>query len=255
MAPPPGYPTEIFGDSFSGTALDTSKWSTFITSNAAHGWPWSSDGAGGSGSSAGDFDAEYFEPGQVSVDNGLSLTAVRGSTRPGYTWTSGVVCTYGKFQFDGGYVQIKAKAPAGDGMWPGLWLLPGPGGTAGDNFELDMFEGGYTGNGANPADNDAWHLHTPSGVVGGVTNTGANLTAGYHVYGVAWVPGQSVTWYLDGVQVGRVTSAQVPIPDEPMELILDLQVADSAAQGWITTDDATTPSPSVLQVAAVAVYR
>jgi len=152
-------------------------------------------------------------------------------------------------------VQIKAKMPAGAGTWPGLWMLPGPGGRAGDNDEIDIFEGNYLAAGADPNDVDAWHLHTPGGVWGNATNVGTDLAAGYHVYGLRWVPGQSITWYVDDKVVGAVTRAQAPIPDEPMELILDLQVATSSASDWRTTADGSTPSPSSMQVAEVQVYR
>ena len=255
MAAPPGFSRRIFEDSFKGTKLNKRKWNTYITSKAANGLAWNPDGAGGSGPNAGGFNAAYFQPREDVVDNGLTLVATRASTRAGFPWTSGVVTTYGKFQFDGGYVQIKAKMPPGDGMWPGLWMLPGPGGTGGDNFELDVFEGNYIGNGVNPNDNDAWNLHTTLATFGGVTNTGTNLASGYHIYGMNWVPGQSITWYLDGRPVGSLTSAQTPIPNEPMELILDLQVANGTASAWRTADDASTPSPSTMEVAEVQVYR
>ena len=255
MPAPAGYTTKLFDDTFAGTTLDRTKWNSYITSKAANGWPWNANGSGGSGMNAGGFNAEYFSPGQVAVHNGLTLSAVRRSVHAGSTWTSGVVSTYGKFEFDGGFLQIKAKMPAGAGMWPGLWMLPGPGGSGGDNYEIDMVEGNYLMRGASPNDVDAWHIHTPSSVAGGLTNTGKDLAAGYHVYGLKWVPGKSVTWYVDNKAVGSLTSAQITIPNEPMELILDLQVADNAASGWITAANASTPSPSTLQIAEVQVYR
>ena len=40
--------------------------------------------------------------------------------------------------------------------------------------------------------------------------TGVDLTAGYHTYGLAWDPGQSLTWYLDGKEIAEITSAEAP---------------------------------------------
>ena len=60
---------------------------------------------------------------------------------------------------------------------------------------------------------------------------GTDLGAAYHVYGLKWVPGQSLTWYVDGTQIGQVTSAQAPIPDDPMELIVALDVASPSTSG------------------------
>src|SRR5260221_2047157 len=169
--------------------------------------------------------------------------------------TSGAVSSYGNFEFDGGYLQISMKAPSGDGTWPALWLMPGKGaGSSGDNFEVDMQEGGMTGSGpANQA--FSWHLHTSSGTVGGVVDTGVDLTAGFHTYAIDWQPGKSITWYLDGKQMAQVTSAQVPIPTEPMELIMDNQVANSNASGWHTTLDSSNPSSIPMQIDQIQLYQ
>ncbi len=82
-----------------------------------------------------------------------------------------------------------------------------------------------------------------------------DLGSGLHVYGLDWQPGTSVTYYVDGVQVGQITSAQCTISNEPMELILNLQVANANAAAWHTTFDSTTPSPSVMQVGEVQWYQ
>ena len=254
----------VLNDSFSGNSLSSSTWNSFITSKAANGSPWNNNGAGGSSPAnpGNDLNAEYDLPGQVIVNNGLDLRAheqatpgMLGSSGSTYSWASGAVSSYGKFQFTGGYLQVRAKMPAGNGMWPSLWMLPGPGGTGGDNFEVDLFEGGYPGNGVSPNDNFAWHLHGPSGTVGGTANAGVDLTAGYHVYGLEWIPGQKITWFLDGRQIAQVTSAQATIPTEPMELIVNLQVANSATSGWHTVPDSTTPTTADMLISNVQVYN
>jgi beta-glucanase (GH16 family) len=263
LSPPAGYTSSdlVFQDDFSGTTLD-SIWHPYITSNAANGAPWNSNGAGGSGGGNA-LDVEYDMPSQVTVSNGtLNITAtqksvvgdVRGSAVT-FPVTSGAVSSYGNFEFTGGYLQISMKAPSGDGAWPGLWLLPGKGaGGSGDNFEIDMQEGGYTGSGpVNQA--FAAHLHTPSGTFGSQVNSGIDLTAGFNTYGIDWVPGKSITWYLNGKQMAQVTSAQMPIPTEPMELIIDSQVANSNAAGWHTVFDSSSPASTLMQIADVQLYQ
>jgi len=258
LAPPPGYTAAqlAFDDTFPGPSLDSTKWNPYVASNASQGYPWNANGSGGSAASApGSFDAEYFEPSALAEDLGLFFSATLGSSQPGYQWTSGAICSYGKAEFTGGYVQISMRQPDGNGMWPGLWMLPGQGaGSSGDDFEIDIQEGGYTGTGS-PSGMSAWHEHASGVTCGGVTQTGVDLGSGLHVYGVDWQPGSSLSYYVDGTQVGQITSAQCAISDEPMELILDLQVADSSASGWHTVADSTTPSPSVMQVGEVQVYQ
>jgi beta-glucanase (GH16 family) len=263
LSPPAGYTSSdlVFQDDFSGTTLD-STWHPYITSNAANGAPWNSNGAGGSGG-GNTYDVEYDMPSQVSVNNGtLDITAtqksvvgdIRGSAVT-FPVTSGAVSSYGNFEFTGGYLQISMKAPSGNGAWPGLWLLPGKGaGSSGDNFEIDMQEGGYTGSGpANQA--FAAHLHTPSGTFGKQVDSGIDLTAGFNTYGIDWVPGKSITWYLNGKEMAQVTSAQMPIPTEPMEVIMDSQVANSNAAGWHTAFDSSSPASTQMQINGVQLYQ
>jgi len=263
LSAPAGYSSSdlVFQEDFSGTTL-SNYWHTYLTSNAANGWAWNSNGSGGSGM-GNQNNAEYDMPSQVSVSNGmLDLTAIRqpvngiaGGTPYTFPVTSGSVTSYNNFEFNGGYLQISMKAPSGDGAWPALWLLPGAGaGSSGDNFEIDMQEGGMLGSG--PANqNFAWHLHTPSGTFGGVVNTGVDLTAAFHTYAIDWQPGKSITWYLDGKQVGQVTSAQAPIPNEPMELMLSNTVANSSTSGWHTALDSSTPSTMQMQIDSIQLYQ
>jgi beta-glucanase (GH16 family) len=247
----------IFEDHF--TRLDPTKWNTFLTSRASAGGPWDGDGAGGSNGSA-QYNADYFLPSQVTADHGLVIAGSEQPT-PGRAyqlpvtlpWRDGVVSSYGKFEFTGGYVQVTAKLPSGNGLWPAFWMLPGPGGTRGDDYEIDMFEGGFIGNGVPATHNHAWHVIVDGKSYGGVTDIGTDLTSSYHVYGLDWMPGRSLTWYLDGRQVGQLTSATCPIADEPMELILGLSVANAETTAWHTTYDESTPRSVQLLITDVRV--
>jgi hypothetical protein len=246
MAPPAGYTTaqQFFEDSFAGTSLSP-HWHTYISDANSNGYPWSSDGAGGSGSTAGSFDAEYFKPSAVSVNNGLSLTATPGSSQPGYSWTSGVVETQGLESISAGYVQIRAWMPdMSTGMWPGLWLM----GDKSELPEIDLNEGGYTQSGS-PNTAMACNLHA-AGVGQQIVNTGADMSSGWHTYGIDYQPGKSLTYFLDGKQVCQYSSN---VPSGPYSLIIDLQVAQQTS-GWHTLVGSATPTPSVMRVAEVQFY-
>ena len=253
----------VFQDNFSGSSLNSAYWNNYMSSGSSS--IWDSNGNGGSGVGA-QYDSEYFMPSQDSVNNGLTLTAIQqsvtgadyvnGAVSPAtFPVTSGVVDTNGKVQLDGGYIQISMKAPSGDGAWPGLWLLPANGSNDTSPTEIDIQEGGFTSGSANPNDTFAYHLHTSVGTFGGVVDTGIDLTASFNTYAINWIPGQSITWYLNGKQIAEITSAQAPIPNEPMELIMDQQVGNSAASSWRTSLDSSTPQSMAMQVADVQIYQ
>ncbi len=103
MTAPSGYTSQqlIFDDKFSGTSLDTSKWTTAL---GAQGIVWNNHGAlpspySGPNVPGDGTEAAMFGPSQVTVNNGLTLTAQRNANRyaGSYPWISGVVTTEGKF--------------------------------------------------------------------------------------------------------------------------------------------------------------
>ncbi len=73
--------------------------------------------------------------------------------------------------------------------------------------EIDGDEGGATGSGF-PI-NDAGHSNyfANSGKVSSFWNADADMSAGSHIFGVEFIPGVSVKYYFDGVQVFEVLAS------------------------------------------------
>ena len=260
MPPPPGYTRRrlIFDDRFSGTRLDTTKWTTAL---GAQGIVWNDYGSlplpySGANMPGAD-NIAMFGPSQVSVDNGLTLTAQRNTNQYAgtYPWISGIVTTEGKFSLPAGgwYVQVKAKMPdTSTGMWPAIWFMPDT--ATSPTVEIDGHEGGATGSGF-PI-NDAGHSNyfAKSGTVSSFWNAGADMSAGYHIFGVEFIPGVSVKCYFDGVLVFQVlASSGVTITAGTYEIILQLEVAGQQISGSHTVATGATP-PATMDVAEVQAY-
>ena len=259
MSAPAGYSNQqmIFDDQFSGTSLDTTKWTTYL---GAQGIVWDNRGSlpapysepnvPGAGT-----EAAMFGPSQVSVNNGLTLTAQRNSNQYAgtYPWISGVVTTEGKFSLPTGgwYVQVKAKMPdQSQGMWPAIWFLPGVSGTATNEF--DGYEGGFLGSNPNTIMHSEYFAD--QGQRQESYGVGQDVTAGYHVYGFQFIPGQSITAFFDGKKVWQVqASSGITITGEPYEIMLELQVATQQTSVWHTVTTGATPSAS-MDVAEVQAY-
>ncbi|HEV2347471.1 MAG TPA: family 16 glycosylhydrolase [Actinocrinis sp.] len=253
MSAPPGFTTKIFEDAFNGTSLNTSLWDTYLQAN---GQVWNDFGTlppPYSGSNAGQANVAMFSPAQVSVDNGVTLTAQRNTNRWAgtYPWISGVLTTGGKFELPSDkawYVQVKAQMPdQSQGMWPAIWFMPGVAGTPTNEF--DGYEGGWPG--GNPNEIEHSDFFADQGQVQQAYNVGADVTAGYHVYGFAFKPGNSVTAYFDGRQVWQASG--VTVTGEPYEIIIELQVAGAQTSGWHTVTNGGTP-PSSMRIAEVQAY-
>jgi len=157
----------------------------------------------------------------------------------------------------GWYVQVKAKMPnMTDGMWPAIWFMPAVAGTSVN--ELDGYEGGFENyeppNPALPSIYHSTYFLNPYATRSTTVGVSANLVTGFHVYGIQWIPGVSITIYLDGTQVWQVTEAEAgSIPAEPYDIMLSLSVASAETASWHTVPNAAT-STSSMQVAEVQAY-
>ncbi len=245
MPAPAGYSNLVFSDRFTGSSLDSSKW---IPQIADQYGIWNDKGNLPNPLSAvgnhGGYNAEYGNPSEIAVGNGLTLNAHPDTSRSGYKWKAGYATTHGKFTFSGGYVQIKAKMPdSRTGGWGGLWFLEGGG-------EIDLQESGYTELKVDPNRVIASNLHT-SGNSQKLYDTSVDLSADYHVYGMDYKPGKSITMYFDGKQIAQFTSN---VPTGAYTIILTNTLAQNAS-GWHTSISGSTPSSLPMSVAEVQVWK
>jgi beta-glucanase (GH16 family) len=116
----------------------------------------------------------------------------------GYNFTSGMISTRYTFTQTYGYFDAEMKLPSGQGNWPAFWLFAVNG-----NSELDVME---EQNGSNEVTGTAHNDGTGgSANTSGVRDYVPNLTSGFHNFGVLWTA-STITWYVDGVDIGSVAT-------------------------------------------------
>src|SRR5262249_6457577 len=166
---------------------------------------------------------EYYSDSSVGVNpfsdaNGiLTITAAPGSNPLGLPYNSGIITTEHSFNFEYGLVEVNAKLPAGDGLWPAIWLLPS---SLGWPPEIDILEL----LGSNP---NVYYASTHSGANNtSVPNTvySGDTSAAFHTYGVDWEP-DTITFYFDGNPVA--TEATPADMHQPMYMLINLAVGGS----------------------------
>ena len=181
-----------------------------------------------------------------SLKNGiLTITAQPWNAPDSLSYTSGIITTYTSFSQLYGIFSIRAKLPAGQGMWPAFWLLP-----ASNQYtsEIDVFEvlgqapsvAYVSTHGADSSGNWSSNVQPIQTV---------NTSDGFHVFSVDWGP-QTTTFSIDGKTVS--TQATPASMNTPMYMLVNLAVGGQWS--WPGPPDATTPMPSTMQVAWVRAY-
>jgi beta-glucanase (GH16 family) len=223
--PPPSYVSGLgsgwtmpFDATFTGSGLNTSVWAAC--------YPWGS--AAGCTNFGNKNEYEWYLPSQDQVyGNALHLIAQRIPT-PGlasdgtpkeYSFRSGIVTTFPSYRFQYGYVQVVARIPYAEGLWPALWLA-----AANQQWppEIDILE--HYGVQADYSQ----HLHPVDSPVQASAESSPNLSVGWHVFGLYWSQ-YRIIWFVDGHPVMSATQA---IPQQPMYFIANLAVYQQDSQGW-----------------------
>jgi beta-glucanase (GH16 family) len=213
--PPPGSHL-AFNATFTGTGLDARSWTPCF-------W-YALPGAGCTHLGAYPEQEWYLASQDQVYDGALHLVAspvsTTGTNAQGqpqiYPCRSGMVTTDSSFDFTYGYVQVVAQLPKGTNMWPALWMLPAN--NAEVLPEIDLMEIIGTG-----TTQPLVSFHPATGPVENLGVKTADLSSGWHTFGLDWEPG-SLTWYIDGSAVFAVTAG---VPTQPMYFLANLAVTNA----------------------------
>ena len=214
----------LWGDDFKGnkgTSINGQNWSA----RNCHRVPTSMGGGAC-------FDSEvvYYAPSAIKLDGSDDGAAVITTTRitgalpsdagkcltGNCSYVSGRFDTHGKVAFQYGFIEARIKMPAGSGNHPAFWML-------GDNInqvgwpysgEMDITE--IRGNEPTIA-TSATHYSTINSPNTCCANhqykvaalgVGADTSAGYHTYAVAWMP-NSISYYVDNRLISTTTPSNL----------------------------------------------
>ena len=191
----PGY-TLVWNDEFNGTTINSGNWN-FET------------GGGGWGNN----ELEYYtsSPNNAYISNGKLIIEARQETIGSNNYTSARMNTAGKQSFQYGRIDIRAKLPVAQGMWPALWML-------GSNFssvgwpacgETDIME--LVGSNSKQVTGSI-HWAQSNGTSGTVNNSYAlasgDFSQQFHVFSLIWKLNY-VQILVDGIPYMTATNASL----------------------------------------------
>ncbi len=225
----------VWNDEFTAPAINLENWTFEL-------------GGGGWGNN--ELEVYTNSPENAYVYDGkLNIAATKGYS--GYN--SARMVTKGKKEFLYGRIDIRAKMPVGQGIWPALWMLGG-------NIsqvswpacgEIDIME--FLGHDVSRVYGTAHYNE------GGHQSKGSwyDLPAGqgfndkFHVFSIVWQE-NSIVWYVDYVKFFEVTSLTIKFDSFNLSQFFIFNVA--VGGNWPGNPDLTTTFPQRMQVDYVRVF-
>ena len=204
----------VWEEEFDGSSLDLSVWNY---ETGASGW--------------GNNESQYYRSGNknAELDQGFLRITAKEETHLGAPYTSARLTTQGKESFQYGRIDIRAKVPYGQGVWPALWML-------GDNFgsagwptcgEIDIMEliGGEGYNDRTVYGTAHWSNNGSHAEYGGNRSLplGEKFNDEFHVFSIVW-NSSSIKWYLDNSLYHTMNTASLTAFQNKFFFILNIAV-------------------------------
>jgi beta-glucanase (GH16 family) len=238
----PGWKTS-WADEFDGPEINTDIW-THEIGNGDNGW--------------GNQELEYYTdaPENSRIEDGKLVIEARNDSWNGKEYTSARMITWHKKSMHYGRVDIRAKLPTGQGIWPALWML-------GDNLdtkgwpacgETDIME--LIGNQPSTS-----HATVHFGANGTHSYFGKQYSLNgeifndrFHVFSLVWEFNQ-LWFYVDDILFYEFTSKETqgqPYPfNDPSFFLFNVAIGGQ----WPGDPDETTVFPQQMVVDYIRVFE
>ena len=237
---PLNYPnyTLTWNDEFNGSSL-SSDWTQEIGNG---NWGW------------GNNELQYYRAQNTSLENGYLIITAKQENFGGKNYTSSRIKTQGNIFHTYGRIDIRAKLPFGQGLWPALWML-------GENFsstgwpscgEIDIMEmiGGNGWNDRTVHGTVHWEDNGHALYGGHNTLTSGRFADEFHVFSIIWTP-SSIKWLRDDIQYHVIDINNLSAFHNDFFFIFNVAVGGN----WPGSPDASTIFPQTMIVDYVRVFQ
>ncbi|MFN7117355.1 MAG: family 16 glycosylhydrolase [Saprospiraceae bacterium] len=240
--------TLVWDEAFNGNALDLNSWEYQLGDGCPQLCGW--------GNNEGQWYTDKAK--NVYVKDGFLHIVALKEAMNGKEYTSARLRTKGKRDFKYGRIDVRAKLPKGQGIWPAIWFLPTDEVYGGwpKSGEIDLVEVvGHEPNvlwgtvhygpdwPKNKYDNNRYYL--PNG----------DFSDAFHTFSLIWKENEMI-WLLDNQVIYQRIIPDLLKPEnypfnERFHLILNLAVGGN----WPGYPDATTVFPQEMVVDYIKVYQ
>ena len=244
---PEGY-SLVWSDEFDDATIDMGNWQHETGDGTDYGLP------AGWGNNELQVYTESAENSGIAADGDLSALKITALNNGPDDFTSAKLTTKDKISVRFGRIDVRAKMPQGQGIWPAIWML-------GDNIdeidwpgcgEIDIVE--VLGHEPQKmyatvhyTNNDNSHRETQESF----ELLNGNFSDDYHTFSIDWTP-ESITFSVDGTTV-----QEVPVEVDMKEFLRSFYLVMNVAVGgyWPGYPDNTTTFPQSMYVDYIRVFE
>ena len=234
-----GY-ENLWSDEFSGSEINAGSWTHEL---GGHGW--------------GNNELQTYTADQINSyiqDGNLVIQALSDSQ--GKAYTSARMITKDKVEFTHGRIDVRAKLPTGQGIWPAIWML-------GANIdevswpacgEIDIME--LVGHEPDEVHGTAhWGVRGSPSTFNGSSLVDENgFQDTYHVWTLMWEE-NSIKWYVDEQLLHSISSSQVTGTNYPFNSDFFILFNIAVGGNWPGSPDATTAFPQTMEIDYIRVFQ
>lgn len=189
---------------------------------------------------------QYYSPDNISIRENLLIIESRKERYKGRGYTSGALTTEEKFEFKYGLIEIKAKIPKGQGVFPAFWLVNSDGG----NWlpEIDIMEN------LGQSPNELYyvvHWENSSGEkmrdYFRYESENTDFSDDFHIYGLL-LEEDTIVWTQDGTAIFETREFS---PNVPLFLYMNTAIGGV----WPGKPDPFDEYPKEMQIDYVRVFQ
>lgn len=237
-----------WSEEFEAETLDTLIWEYMHGTGSLYGIPgW------------GNSEQQYYTDREENLyieDNKLHIRALNESYRT-RQYTSARIRSIHNVDLLYGKIEVRAKMPEGQGLWPAVWMLP-----------TDMVYGGWPRSGEIDIVELLGHEpHVAHGTVhyggawpdnqqksGRYTLSEGTFSEDYNIFTIEWMP-ERINWYVNGNFYYFVTPAHLSPYHWPFDQKFHFLLNVAVGGNWPGNPDGTTEFPQEMVIDWIRVYK
>ncbi len=238
----------VWEEEFEGDSLDEANWT-----------PQIGDGCNINLCGWGNNELQYYtgRTENVRLEEGKLIIEARKERYEGEAYTSARILSKDKAEWRFGKIEVSAKLPKGQGIWPAIWMLPTQNifGTWPKSGEIDIMElVGHEPHKIHGTVHFGKDWPENKWVTKSYQLRDADFSDDFHTFTLIWER-NLIKWEVDGTEYHRITPSSLGNENYPFNEVFHLILNVAVGGNWPGNPDGSTEFPQTMEVDYIKVFQ